>query len=71
MGLRHKLILTYATVALGAIVLAEGIGLGLMSLVGSATTGGDGTGRAPVGTVIAIGAIVGLLLGTWASQSSP
>jgi len=68
MNLRRKLILTYGGVTLAAMLIAEGIATGLLSLTGDQLAATQPRWRLHA-TLVSIGAaLVGLLLGAWASH---
>ena len=63
MSLRHKLVLTHMAVTLAAILVAEGVALRVVALVATEPIGG-----LHLALVIVCAALVGLLLGAWASR---
>jgi len=64
MNLQHKLTLTHAAVTLAAVLVAEGIALGALALLAPQITWGLHVALVTIGA-----ALVGLLLGAWASRS--
>ena len=64
MSLQHKLVLTYVAVILAAVLIAEGVALWIVSLF----TFERPTGGVHIVLVTIVAALVGLLLGAWASQ---
>ncbi len=65
MNLQHKLVLTSVVVTLAAVLIAEGVALGIMSLF----TFERPAGGVHIVLVATVAALAGLLLGAWASRS--
>lgn len=63
MSLQHKLTFTHAAVTLAAILLAEGAALGVLALIAARPIG-----AIHIALVTIVAALVGLLLGAWASR---
>jgi signal transduction histidine kinase len=69
MNLQHKLIITHVTVTLAAILIAEVIALGAMSLITRQLVFVQPAWGLNVALVIIVTALAGLLLGVWATRS--
>ncbi|MGA9350690.1 MAG: sensor histidine kinase [Anaerolineae bacterium] len=63
MNLQHKLVLTHLVVTLAAVLIVEGVSLGVLTLIGLELFGGIHFALVTVGAALA-----GLLLGAWASH---